>query len=312
MRVRLHIASLGGLDMSTGPVAAAHRRCRTASSWCCRPARRSPPPRPTRAVASPRCRPAPGQAAAAAPRRRVPPAASVVACCPISPRWSSASARRWSTSRWSASASRVAGPPRHARRTIRSTNSSAASASHQPGRPRGNAPPPRGEGSGFIVSADGYILTNAHVVDERRRSHGASSPTGANITAKVVGVDKRTDVAVLKIDGEEPAGGAHRRSDRAASAGEWVLAIGSPFGFENSVTAGIVSAKARSLPARTALRAVHPDRRGGEPRQLRRPAVQPATARWSASTRRSTAAPAATWACRSRSRSTSRSTSRTS
>lgn len=112
--------------------------------------------------------------------------------------------------------------------------------------PRGNLPPARGEGSGFIVSEDGYILTNAHVVDE------ASEVTvkltdRREFTAKVIGVDKRTDVAVLKIDAKGLP--TVRIGDPARlRPGEWVIAIGSPFGFDNSVTAGIVSAKSRSLP----------------------------------------------------------------
>jgi serine protease Do len=112
--------------------------------------------------------------------------------------------------------------------------------------PRGNPLPMRGEGSGFIVSEDGYILTNAHVVDE------ASEVTvkltdRREFTAKVIGVDKRTDVAVLKIDAKGLP--TVRIGDPARlRPGEWVIAIGSPFGFDNSVTAGIVSAKSRSLP----------------------------------------------------------------
>ncbi|WP_230969896.1 DegQ family serine endoprotease [Nitrogeniibacter aestuarii] len=104
----------------------------------------------------------------------------------------------------------------------------------------------RGQGSGFIVDADGVILTNAHVVD------GADTVTvkltdKREFTAEVVGVDKLSDVAVLRIDAKDlptvPLGDPSNTNE-----GEWVLAIGSPFGFENSVTAGIVSAKSRSLP----------------------------------------------------------------
>ncbi|MCB2070426.1 MAG: trypsin-like peptidase domain-containing protein, partial [Ottowia sp.] len=106
--------------------------------------------------------------------------------------------------------------------------------------------PMRGEGSGFIVSPDGLILTNAHVV------RGADEVTvkltdRREFKAKVLGQDDKTDVAVIKIDAHNlpvmPLG-----SSKALSTGEWVLAIGSPFGFENSVTAGVVSAKGRSLP----------------------------------------------------------------
>jgi serine protease Do len=114
------------------------------------------------------------------------------------------------------------------------------------GMPHGNLPPARGEGSGFMISSDGYILTNAHVVE------GADEVTvrltdRREFAAKVVGADRRTDVAVLKIDAKELpfVRVGHPESVRV---GEWVVAIGSPFGFENSVTAGIVSAKARSLP----------------------------------------------------------------
>ncbi|WP_265942559.1 DegQ family serine endoprotease [Dechloromonas sp. A34] len=101
-------------------------------------------------------------------------------------------------------------------------------------------------GSGFIISSDGYILTNAHVVD------GADEVTvrltdKREFKAKTIGADKRTDVALIKIEASGLP--AVRLADPAQlKVGEWVVAIGSPFGFDNSVTAGIVSAKGRSLP----------------------------------------------------------------
>jgi len=101
-------------------------------------------------------------------------------------------------------------------------------------------------GSGFIISADGYILTNSHVVAAADDITVKLSDK-REFTAKVVGFDKRTDVAVIKI---EASGLPHVTigNPDALRVGEWVLAIGSPFGFENTVTAGIVSAKGRSLP----------------------------------------------------------------
>jgi len=104
----------------------------------------------------------------------------------------------------------------------------------------------RGVGSGFIVSADGYILTNAHVVDDAGEVT-VKLTDNREFTAKVVGVDKRTDVALVKIDAKNLP--AVRIGEAAKSkVGEWVAAIGSPFGLENTVTAGIISAKSRSLP----------------------------------------------------------------
>ena len=115
------------------------------------------------------------------------------------------------------------------------------------GAPHGQAPPlARGEGSGFLISADGYILTNAHVVD-RAREVTVRMTDRREYLAKVVGVDVRTDVAVLKI-GAEKLPFVRIGNAAALKAGQWVVAIGSPFGFDNSVTAGIVSATARSLP----------------------------------------------------------------
>jgi serine protease Do len=108
-----------------------------------------------------------------------------------------------------------------------------------------HAPPSHGIGSGFIVSSDGYILTNAHVVAD------ASEVTvkltdRREFVAKVIGVDKHSDVALIKI----AATGlpiVHLGDSSRLKPGQWVIAIGSPFGFENSVTAGVVSATARPL-----------------------------------------------------------------
>ena len=101
-------------------------------------------------------------------------------------------------------------------------------------------------GSGFIISADGYIMTNAHVVDSADKITVRLTDK-REFRAKVIGADKRTDVALLKIE----ATGLPKvtvSDPNKLKVGEWVVAIGSPFGFDSSVTAGIVSAKGRSLP----------------------------------------------------------------
>jgi serine protease Do len=107
-------------------------------------------------------------------------------------------------------------------------------------------PESRSLGSGFIISADGYILTNAHVV-EGADEINVRFTDKREFKAKVIGADRRTDIAVIKI--EASALPAVKFGDPTKlKVGEWVVAIGSPFGFENTVTAGIVSAKGRSLP----------------------------------------------------------------
>ena len=103
---------------------------------------------------------------------------------------------------------------------------------------------PRGIGSGFVLSADGYIMTNAHVV-EGADSLMVTFPDQKEYPATVIGSDKRTDVAVVKIDATGLKPVLLGDSDRLR-VGEWVMAIGSPYGLENTVTAGIVSAKARA------------------------------------------------------------------
>ncbi|WP_018150298.1 DegQ family serine endoprotease [Leeia oryzae] len=122
-------------------------------------------------------------------------------------------------------------------------------------------------GSGFLISADGYILTNAHVVD------GADEITvkltdKREFKGKVIGADKRVDVALLKIEASNLPKVVLGDPDKL-KVGEWVVAIGSPFGLENSVTAGIVSAKGRTLPDDTYVpfiqtdAAVNPGNSGG-------------------------------------------------
>jgi len=120
-----------------------------------------------------------------------------------------------------------------------------------PGMPQNHPLVPRGReavslGSGFIISADGYILTNAHVVEDAEEVTVRLTDK-REFKAKIIGSDTRTDVALLKIN----AAGLPKvvpGDPGRLKVGEWVAAIGSPFGFENSVTAGIVSAKGRSLP----------------------------------------------------------------
>src|SRR2546427_4090678 len=104
----------------------------------------------------------------------------------------------------------------------------------------------RSLGSGFIISTDGYILTNAHVVDSADEITVRLTDK-RDFKARVIGADRRTDLALIKI--EATGLPAVRMGDpNRLKVGEWVVAIGSPFGFDSTVTAGIVSAKGRSLP----------------------------------------------------------------
>ncbi len=104
----------------------------------------------------------------------------------------------------------------------------------------------RSLGSGFVISADGYILTSAHVIADATEILVRFTDR-RELQAKVIGSDRRSDVALLKVDAEELST-VKIGNPEQLSVGEWVLAIGSPFGFESTATAGIVSAKGRSLP----------------------------------------------------------------
>ena len=101
-------------------------------------------------------------------------------------------------------------------------------------------------GSGFIISKDGYVMTNYHVVKDADEIIVRLSDR-RELKGEVIGVDQRSDVALLKIEATGlPVARIGKSSE--LQVGEWVLAIGSPFGFDHSATAGIVSAKGRSLP----------------------------------------------------------------
>ncbi|WP_404977564.1 DegQ family serine endoprotease [Aquincola sp. J276] len=140
-----------------------------------------------------------------------------------------------------------------------------------PGTEEEPAPQQRGVGSGFILSNDGYVMTNAHVV-EGADEVIVTLTDQREFKAKIIGADKRTDVAVVKIDGSGfpfvKVGDANR-----LRVGEWVIAIGSPFGLENTVTAGIVSAKQRDtgdyLPLIQTDVAINPGNSGGPLLNLR-------------------------------------------
>ncbi|WXL24530.1 DegQ family serine endoprotease [Ectopseudomonas mendocina] len=115
-----------------------------------------------------------------------------------------------------------------------------------PGGGGGRQPEAQSLGSGFIISDDGYVLTNNHVVADADEIIVRLSDR-SELEAKLIGADPRSDVALLKVDAKGLPTVKIGKSDNL-KVGEWVLAIGSPFGFDHSVTAGIVSAKGRSLP----------------------------------------------------------------
>lgn len=126
----------------------------------------------------------------------------------------------------------------------------------QPGRRQrreGDSPEDRrsrqrqmGLGSGVIISADGYIVTNNHVIDGAERLEVVLNDN-RNFTATIVGTDEVTDLALIKIDCPDPLHAIPMGDSDSLSVGEWVLAVGNPFGFTSTVTAGIVSAKARNI-----------------------------------------------------------------
>jgi len=134
---------------------------------------------------------------------------------------------------------------------------------------------PRGEGSGFILSADGYVMTNAHVIAGASEVY-VTMTDKREFRAKIIGTDERTDVALVKIDATGLP--VLRTGDVSRlRVGEWVLAIGSPFGFDNTVTAGIVSAKQREtgsdIPLLQTDVAVNPGNSGGPLINMRGEAV---------------------------------------
>jgi serine protease Do len=104
-----------------------------------------------------------------------------------------------------------------------------------------------GEGSGFFISADGYAVTNYHVVDHSKEVQ-VMTDDGKTYTAKVVGTDQKTDLALIKIDADKDFAFV-KFSDQAPRVGDWVVAVGNPFGLGGTVTAGIVSARGRDIGA---------------------------------------------------------------
>jgi serine protease Do len=117
-----------------------------------------------------------------------------------------------------------------------------------PTPPHGGAFTQRGAGSGFVIRKDGVVLTNNHVVDNAKQVTVTLSD-GREFDAKVMGRDPKTDLAVLKIDAKGTLPTAHFGDSDDLRVGDWVVAIGNPFGLSNTVTAGIVSAKGRTIGA---------------------------------------------------------------
>ncbi len=124
-----------------------------------------------------------------------------------------------------------------------------------PNAPEGfNAPRPRrpGEGSGFIVDGKGYIITNKHVVEDADRIQVRFDGEDKTLDAKLIGFDDETDLAVIKIEPDRPLTVVAMGKAEAVRVGDWALAIGSPFGFRETVTLGIISAKGREVQSSAA------------------------------------------------------------
>jgi serine protease Do len=117
----------------------------------------------------------------------------------------------------------------------------------QNGAPRQRRQYATGQGSGFFISADGYAVTNNHVVD-KAESVEVTTDDGKSYTAKVIGTDPRTDIALIKVAGRSDFPFVHF-GDHAPRIGDWVIAVGNPFGLGGTVTAGIVSARGRDIGA---------------------------------------------------------------
>jgi len=103
-------------------------------------------------------------------------------------------------------------------------------------------------GSGFVISSDGYIVTNNHVIEDADEI-SVNFPDGLSLAATVVGTDSQTDIAVLKVAHDAPLPAVQFGDSDRARVGDWVLAIGNPFGFAGSVSAGIISARNRDINA---------------------------------------------------------------
>jgi serine protease Do len=119
--------------------------------------------------------------------------------------------------------------------------------SEAPNAPRQRRQYATGQGSGFFITADGYAVTNNHVVD-KAESVEVTTDDGKSYTAKVIGTDPRTDIALIKVSGRDDFPFVHF-GDKAPRIGDWVLAVGNPFGLGGTVTAGIVSARGRDIGA---------------------------------------------------------------
>ena len=146
--------------------------------------------------------------------------------------------------------------------------------SDQPGLPRQRRQYATGQGSGFFISADGYAVTNNHVVD-KAESVEVTTDDGKSYTAKVIGTDPRTDIALIKVSDRSDFPFVHF-GDQSPRIGDWVIAVGNPFGLGGTVTAGIVSARGRDIgavPMTTSSRSMRPSTRAI-------PAARPST--WTA------------------------------
>ena len=142
----------------------------------------------------------------------------------------------------------------------------------------GQEPQPNGRtsgaatGSGFIIRQDGYLVTNAHVVGDADAHPGSPGPTAAGSSGRVVGLDERVDLALVKIDANGPAGGCRSATPTALRVGEFVLALGHPFGLDQTVSFGIVSRKGAPIQvAAPGFDFIQTDA-AMNPGQLRRPA----------------------------------------